>query len=250
MVTVMRGVISTLTGITQKYSFNIVTVTVVSDDRLTQVHYDSDGGSSRPLTTSWFCQSTLFPGTIFLISGCYKRCELTVRTTRYLSRWRRGVSTEIESLFTSGILTGIQGKLGQASWSFPYNTRWLTQEARLSTFARLADDDYGRMDGHGSHLTAPAIAQNHLNQQPKFIAEAFISAGWIQKYQTKQELWFIRARRSSTTGYDTTVMLLLAIGSDGCFYSFKGYYASCFHRRATGFWWIKAPPDKWCSGHR
>jgi hypothetical protein len=78
--------------------------------------------------------------------------------------------------------------------SFPYNTRWLTQEARLSTFARLADDDYGRMDGHGSRaffsfslcppdLTVPAIAQNHLNQQPKFIAEAFISAGWIQKYQ-------------------------------------------------------------------
>jgi len=42
-------------------------------------------------------------------------------------------------------------------------------------------------------------------------------------------------------------------------YDEQGYYASCFHvsgiiaqlsdalctqRRATGFWWIKAPPDK------
>ncbi|KAG2369173.1 major facilitator superfamily domain-containing protein [Suillus spraguei] len=145
------GVISVLTGITRNYTQILIARLLLG-----------------------FAEAPFFPGAIFLISAWYKRDELAVRAT--LISCGSMFSSGLGTLFTTGILTGMRGVLGQASWrwlfyiegsmtiivaicamfilpNFPHNTRWLTPEERSLAISRLADDGYGRMDGPGKQTT-------------------------------------------------------------------------------------------------
>ncbi|KAG0708676.1 major facilitator superfamily domain-containing protein [Suillus ampliporus] len=138
---VVWGVVSALTGITKNYTGILVARFFLG-----------------------FMEAPFYPGVLFLISRWYKRDELAVRTT--LVTCGGVLSFGFGALFASGILQGMQGKLGQAAWrwlfyieggvtilvaicavfilpNFPHNTRWLTPEERALAISRLAEDGYG-----------------------------------------------------------------------------------------------------------
>jgi MFS family permease len=114
-----------------------------------------------------FAEGPFLPGALFLISRWYKRDELAVRTALVSS----GIvfSAAFGSLFASGILSGMQDKLGLAAWrwlffieggmtilvavcaifvlpDFPHNTRWLTPEERTLAISRLEEDNFGKIE--------------------------------------------------------------------------------------------------------
>jgi MFS family permease len=61
-----------------------------------------------------FAEAPFSPGTMYLISGWYKRDELAMRAT--IINCGSVLSSGLGTLFSSGILAGMQGVLGQASW--------------------------------------------------------------------------------------------------------------------------------------
>ncbi|KAI0304008.1 MFS general substrate transporter [Russula brevipes] len=64
-----------------------------------------------------FFEAAFFPGALFLLSKWYKRSELGLRTALLSCGFL--ISNAFGSLIASGILSGMQGKLGHAAW------RWL-----------------------------------------------------------------------------------------------------------------------------
>ncbi|KAG1824367.1 major facilitator superfamily domain-containing protein [Suillus subaureus] len=174
-----------------------------------------------------FSEAPFFPGAIFLISGWYKRDELAMRTT--LVTCGAVLSAGFGSLFASGILTGMQGKLGQSAWrretwlfyiegsitvvvaicaifilpNFPHNTKWLTPEERSLAIARLADDGYGRMD-HYKRTTMQGLWDALSDWKVWWFAVAlvinFLGLSFVIYFPTIV----------ATLRYDTTVTLLLA----------------------------------------
>ncbi|KAI0254770.1 MFS general substrate transporter [Lactifluus subvellereus] len=64
-----------------------------------------------------FVEAIFIPGALFLLSKWYKRSELGLRTA--LLSCGLVISNSFGSLMASGILSGMQGKLGHAAW------RWL-----------------------------------------------------------------------------------------------------------------------------
>ncbi|KAG2369184.1 major facilitator superfamily domain-containing protein [Suillus spraguei] len=172
-----------------------------------------------------FAEAPLFPGSMFLLSGWYKRDELAVRTT--LVTCGAVLSAGFGSLFASGILTGMQGQLGQASWrwlfyieggitivvaicamfilpNFPHNTRWLTPEERSLAISRLADDGYGRMDGSGKRTTMQGLRNALSDWKVWCFAVALI----VDSMSLSFVVYFPTI--VATMGYDKTVTLLLA----------------------------------------
>lgn len=200
---VIWGLVSALTGITQNF---------------TQVFL------ARLLLG--FSEAPFFPGIMFLISGWYKRDELAVRTTFVTCG---GVlSAGFGSLFASGILTGMKGKLGQAGWrwlfyieggitvivaicaffilpNFPHNTTWLTPEERSLAITRLADDGYGRLDGSGKRGTIQGLWDALSDWKVWWFAGAII----IDYMSLSFVLYFPTI--VATMGYDVTITLLLAV---------------------------------------
>jgi hypothetical protein len=61
-----------------------------------------------------FVEAAFFPGALFLLSKWYKRSELGLRTA--LLSCGILISNAFGSLMASGILNGMQGKLGHAAW--------------------------------------------------------------------------------------------------------------------------------------
>ena len=61
-----------------------------------------------------FAESAFYPGILFLISGWYKRDELALRVA-FISSGSL-LSSIFGSFVASGILAGMQGKLGHAAW--------------------------------------------------------------------------------------------------------------------------------------
>jgi MFS family permease len=61
-------------------------------------------------------EAAFFPGALFLLSKWYKRSELGLRMALLFCGVL--VSNAFGSLIASGILSGMQGKLGHASWRF------------------------------------------------------------------------------------------------------------------------------------
>ena len=61
-----------------------------------------------------FVEASFFPGALFLLSKWYKRSELGLRTAVLSSGLL--ISNAFGSLMASGILSGMQGKLGFAAW--------------------------------------------------------------------------------------------------------------------------------------
>ncbi|KZT29316.1 MFS general substrate transporter [Neolentinus lepideus HHB14362 ss-1] len=64
-----------------------------------------------------FVEAAFFPGALFLLSKWYKRSELGLRTA--LLSCGSLISNAFGSLLASGILDGMEGKLGRSAW------RWL-----------------------------------------------------------------------------------------------------------------------------
>ena len=79
-----------------------------------------------------FVEAAFFPGALFLLSKWYKRSELGTRIA--LLYCGNIISNAFGALMASGILDGMEGKLGQAAW------RWLFFiEGSLTVFVALCD---------------------------------------------------------------------------------------------------------------
>ncbi|OJT09055.1 hypothetical protein TRAPUB_80 [Trametes pubescens] len=91
---IVWGMISTLTGITNNFIGALLTRFFLG-----------------------FVEAAFFPGALFLLSKWYKRSELGMRTA--ILSCGSLISNAFGSLIASGILDGMEGKLGHAAW------RWL-----------------------------------------------------------------------------------------------------------------------------
>ena len=65
-----------------------------------------------------FVEAAFFPGALFLLSKWYTRKELGLRTA--LLSCGSLISNAFGSLIASGILDGMEGKLGHSAWRFVY----------------------------------------------------------------------------------------------------------------------------------
>ena len=126
-----------------------------------------------------FVEAAFFPGALFLISKWYKRGELGTRTA--ILYCGNIISNAFGALIASGILDGMDGKLGRAAWrwlfyiegsltvfvaicaifilpDFPATTRWLSDEERRLAMRRMEEDagvgDEGETEvgGHAAGL--------------------------------------------------------------------------------------------------
>ena len=121
-----------------------------------------------------FIEAAFFPGALFLLSKWYKRSELGTRIA--LLYCGNIISNAFGALMASGILDGMEGKLGQAAWrwlffiegsltvfvalcaifilpDFPSTTRWLSPDERHLAMKRMEEDagvgDEGQTEGNG-----------------------------------------------------------------------------------------------------
>lgn len=184
-----------------------------------------------------FVEAPFYPGVLYLISGWYKRDELAVRTT--LVTCGSVLASGFGSVFASGILTGMQGKLGQAAWrqetfvfdtrwswniyrwlfyieggatilvaicaffilpDFPHNTKWLTAEERALAISRLAEDG---TDELGKRTTMQGLRDAVCDWKVWWFSVALI----IQFVELSFVIYFPTI--VATLGYDTTNTLLL-----------------------------------------
>jgi MFS family permease len=67
-----------------------------------------------------FVEAAFFPGSLFLISKWYKRDEVGLRTA--ILYGGNIISNAFGALIASGILSGMQGKLGHEAWRFVHGT--------------------------------------------------------------------------------------------------------------------------------
>ncbi|TBU39516.1 MFS general substrate transporter [Dichomitus squalens] len=135
---VIWGIISILTGITKNFVSALLTRFFLG-----------------------FIEAAFFPGALFLLSKWYKRSELGTRIA--LLYCGNIISNAFGALMASGILDGMDGKLGQAAWrwlfyiegsltifvalcamfilpDFPSTTRWLSEEERRLAMRRMEED--------------------------------------------------------------------------------------------------------------
>ncbi|KAI1786687.1 MFS general substrate transporter [Ganoderma leucocontextum] len=108
-----------------------------------------------------FVEAAFLPGALFLLSKWYKRSELGTRTA--VLYCGNIISNAFGALIASGILDGMNGKLGRSAWrwlfyiegaltvfvaicaifilpDFPTTTRWLTDEERRLALRRMEED--------------------------------------------------------------------------------------------------------------
>ncbi|KAG7449314.1 MFS general substrate transporter [Guyanagaster necrorhizus] len=122
------------------------------------------GGFVGALLTRFFLgfvEAAFFPGALFLISKWYKREEIGVRTA--ILYCGNIISNAFGNLLASGILSGMEGKLGHAAWrwlfyiegsltvfiailaifilpDFPATTKWLSPLERQLAIQRMEED--------------------------------------------------------------------------------------------------------------
>ncbi|KAG0697635.1 major facilitator superfamily domain-containing protein [Suillus ampliporus] len=171
-------------------------------------------------------EAPFFPGVLFLISRWYKRDELAMRTS--LVTCGSILSFGFGSLIASGILSSMQGKLGQAAWrwlfyieggitifvaicaifilpDFPHNTRWLTSEERALAISRLAEDGYSKADELGKQTITQGLRDAVSDWKVWWLSAALIFQYTMQSFGN----YF--PTLSKTMGYGTTVTLLLCV---------------------------------------
>ncbi|KAJ8457354.1 hypothetical protein ONZ45_g18344 [Pleurotus djamor] len=108
-----------------------------------------------------FVEAAFFPGALFLLSQWYTRKELGLRIA--ILNCGNIISIAFVSLLASGILNGMEGKLGRAAWrwlfyiegasaifvaivsifvlpDFPATTSWLTHAERQLAIRRMEND--------------------------------------------------------------------------------------------------------------
>ncbi|KAF8076337.1 MFS general substrate transporter [Lyophyllum atratum] len=170
-----------------------------------------------------FVEAAFFPGALFLLSKWYKRNELGLRTA--ILYGGNIISNAFGALIASGILNGMQGKLGHAAWrwlfyiegaltigiavlaifvlpDFPSNSRWLSPQERALALRRMEEDagvgDEEQTEGQGSGL---------------WLALTDIKVWWLALAMTSQVVALsfnaFFPTLSATLGYNTTVSLLL-----------------------------------------
>ncbi|KAK0486849.1 sugar transporter [Armillaria luteobubalina] len=104
---IVWGIISSLTGITHNFVGALLTRFFLG-----------------------FVEAAFFPGALFLISKWYKRDEIGLRTA--ILYCGNIISNAFGNLLASGILSGMEGKLGHAAW------RWLFYiEGSLTVFVAI-----------------------------------------------------------------------------------------------------------------
>lgn len=172
-----------------------------------------------------FIEAAFFPGALFLISKWYKRSELGTRTA--LLYCGNIISNAFGALIASGILDGMNGKLGHAAWrwlfyiegaltilvafcaifilpDFPTTTRWLSDEERRLALRRMQEDagvgDEGETES-GGHLHGLWLAVK--DWKVWWMAVAMTSEVTALSFNA----YF--PTLSATMGFDPTVTLLL-----------------------------------------
>ncbi|KAG2034737.1 major facilitator superfamily domain-containing protein [Suillus americanus] len=194
------GAISALTGITKNYT-----------------------GAVLARFFLGFAEGPFYPGSMFLISRWYKRDELASRVA--LISCGIPISNAFGSLIASGILQGMQGKLGQAAWRWlfyvegsvtmfisvcamfilpdlPHNTKWLSPEERAIAISRLAEDGDGRTE-LWDRTSVQGLWDAVSDWKVWWFAAAYIAQLFVQSFAA----YF--PTLSATMGYNTTVSLLL-----------------------------------------
>lgn len=173
-----------------------------------------------------FVEAAFFPGALFLLSKWYKRNELGSRTA--ILYCGNIISNAFGSLLASGILDGMEGKLGRAAWrwlfyiegaltifvalcaifilpDFPATTKakWLSDEERRLAMHRMEEDagvgdesetEVGQVEGLVMTLKDWRVWCMALAMCSQVIALSF--NGYFPTL-------------SATLGYNTTVTLLL-----------------------------------------
>ncbi|KAH8106003.1 MFS general substrate transporter [Cristinia sonorae] len=174
-----------------------------------------------------FVEAAFFPGAYFLLSKWYKRSELGLRIA--ILYCGNIISNAFGSLMASGILSGMQGKLGHAAWrwlfyiegaltifvaicaifilpDFPSTTRgkWLSDQERALALKRMEEDagvgDEAETET-GGHLTGLILALK--DWKVWWMAVALTS----QVVALSFNAYF--PTLSATMGFNTTISLLL-----------------------------------------
>ncbi|ETW84071.1 major facilitator superfamily [Heterobasidion irregulare TC 32-1] len=172
-----------------------------------------------------FVEAAFFPGSLFLLSKWYKRSELGLRTA--LLSCGSLISNAFGTLIASGILNGMEGKLGRAAWrwlfyiegsltvlvaiiaifvlpDFPDSSHFLSEQETRLAILRM-EEDVGVVDAEGS------------GKKPQ-------TAGLVLALTDWKVYWLAIALTSmvisisfnaffptltATLGYDSTITLLL-----------------------------------------
>ncbi|KAH9999954.1 sugar transporter [Russula vinacea] len=176
-----------------------------------------------------FVEAAFFPGALFLLSKWYKRSELGLRTA-FLSCGLL-ISNAFGSLLASGILSGMQGKLGFAAWrwlffiegaltilvavmavfvlpDFPQNSHWFlsSEEMRLAELRMQEDGDIGDSDEtecEGSRF--PGLLEAISDWRVYWLTVALASLNLSLSFNA------FFPTLTATLGYSPTVTLLLCV---------------------------------------
>ncbi|KAL9712663.1 hypothetical protein Ac2012v2_003900 [Leucoagaricus gongylophorus] len=171
-----------------------------------------------------FVEAAFFPGALFLLSKWYKREELGLRTG--ILYCGNIISNAFGSLIASGILSGMEGKLGHTAWrwlfyiegaltmgvaamaifilpDFPTTTRWLGAQERALAIKRMEEDvgvgDEGETEqGKGSGLVM-AVTDWKVWWLAVALTSQVIALSFNAYFPTL----------SATMGFNPTVTLLL-----------------------------------------
>jgi MFS family permease len=199
---IVWGVISVLTGVTHNFVGALLTRFFIG-----------------------FVEAAFYPGALFLLSKWYKRNELGLRTAILFCG--NIISNAFGSLLASGILNGMQGKLGHAAWrwlffiegaltiavaiiaifilpDFPTTTRWLSQEERALAIRR-AEEDAGV--GDEAEPESPGHASGLISAITDWRVWFYAVAQTTQTIALSFNAYF--PTLTQTLGYNRTVTLLL-----------------------------------------
>lgn len=173
-----------------------------------------------------FVEAAFFPGALFLLSKWYKRNELGLRVA--ILYCGNIISNAFGSLLASGILDGMNGKLGHAAWrwlfyiegtltifvafcaifilpDFPATTRrrWLSEEESRLAMRRM-EEDAGVGDESETEVTA---WQGFVLAMKDWKVWCMALAMTSQVISLSFNAYF--PTLSATMGFNTTVTLLL-----------------------------------------
>ncbi|KIP07693.1 hypothetical protein PHLGIDRAFT_127467 [Phlebiopsis gigantea 11061_1 CR5-6] len=173
-----------------------------------------------------FVEAAFFPGALFLLSKWYKRNELGMRVA--ILYCGNIISNAFGSLLASGILDGMNGKLGHAAWrwlfyiegtltifvafcaifilpDFPATTRrrWLSEEESRLAMRRM-EEDAGVGDESETEVTA---WQGFVFAMKDWKVWCMALAMTSQVISLSFNAYF--PTLSATMGFNTTVTLLL-----------------------------------------
>lgn len=172
-----------------------------------------------------FVEAAFFPGSLFLLSKWYKRSELGLRTA--LLSCGSLISNAFGTLIASGILNGMEGKLGRAAWrwlfyiegsltvlvaiiaifvlpDFPDSSHFLSeQETRLAILRMEEDVGVADAEGSGKKSQTAGLVLALTDWKVYWLAIALtsmvISISFNAFFPTL----------TATLGYDSTITLLL-----------------------------------------